>query len=298
MIEYSQCPVCKSQLFDTVIEATDFLVSGESFKISECRECTLRFTNPVPDEKEIAKYYRSGDYISHSNTSEGLINKIYQFVRNYTLQSKRKQIQKETGLKSGTILDIGCGSGEFLNKMKNSGWQVDGIEPDEGARQLANHNYQLEIETPEKLSEFPAKNFDVITLWHVLEHIHQLDKNMVQLTNLLKPDGTLFVAVPNYHSFDAKYYGSGWAAYDVPRHLYHFTVQAMATLLDRYGLQLKKLKMMPFDSFYVSMLREKYKKESGGFLRAMSVGLKSNLKAIPHTGTCSSITYIVQHKHS
>jgi len=296
MIEYTRCPVCNSNLFDTVLEATDFLVSGELFKISECHECTLRFTNPVPDENEIEKFYKSEDYISHSNTSQGLINKLYQLVRNYTLHSKRKLIEKEAGLKSGTMLDIGCGTGEFLNTMKNSGWEVYGVEPDEGAQQIANRKFQLEIKIPKKLFEFTADFFDVITMWHVLEHIHHLDKNMTQLTNILKPDGTLFIAVPNYHSFDAKYYDSGWAAYDVPRHLYHFTVQAIVTLLERFGLKLKKLKMMPFDSFYVSMLSEKYKKEAGSLLRAMSIGLKSNLKAIPHTGRCSSLIYFVKKK--
>lgn len=295
MKHYTECPVCKSKNFTQTLKAKDHLVSGELFQISECTECHLRFTNPIPDETEISKYYQSQDYISHTNTSQGLINKTYQFVRNITLIGKRNLIQKESEIKTGKILDIGCGTGEFLNTMQKSDWNVFGLEPDEGARKLAGSNYQLQIDSPDKLFEFSENSFDVITMWHVLEHVHRLDDNMKQISKILKPDGILLIAVPNYTSYDADYYHNNWAAYDVPRHLYHFSPRSMRTLLNRFHLKLKKMKRMPFDSFYVSMLSEKYK--GGSIFNAFWSGLWSNSKALFNIEKCSSIIYI-NHKNN
>jgi len=292
MKHYTYCPACKSSDFNTILEAKDYLVSGETFQISECGECHLRFTNPIPNENEISKYYQSEDYISHSDTSKGLINKSYQLIRNFTLRSKRNLIVKESGLDAGRILDIGCGTGEFLNIMKNAGWDVNGFEPDAGARQRAFSNYQLKVDPPEKLFELSENEFDVITLWHVLEHVHRLDDYMNQINKILKSEGRLFIAVPNYTAYDARYYGNGWAAYDAPRHLYHFAPQSMSTLLERFHFQLEKMKSMPFDAFYVSMLSEKYKE--GNILYAFWVGLRSNLDALFNIEKCSSIIYKVK----
>ena len=292
MKHYSKCPACKSSKFNTILEAKDHLVSGEEFKISECFDCHLRFTNPIPDENEIGKYYQSDEYISHSGTSEGLINKLYQFVRNFTLRSKRNLVTKESELKAGKILDIGCGTGEFLNTMSNAGWDVAGLEPDEGARQRAFSNFKLKVNPPEKLFELPANEFDVIAMWHVLEHVHRLDDYMEQLSKILKPEGLLIIAVPNYTSYDAGYYRGGWAAYDVPRHLYHFAPYSVNTLLKRFHFQLLKMKPMPFDALYVSMLSEKY--NGGNIVRALLVGLTSNLKVVFKTEKCSSIIYVVK----
>jgi SAM-dependent methyltransferase len=288
---YSECPGCKSKNFPPVLKAKDHLVSGEIFQISECNECHLRFTNPIPDETEIGKYYQSQDYISHTNTSEGFINKIYQLVRSVTLLNKKNLIQKAAKLRAGKIMDIGCGTGEFLNMMHKAGWNVSGLEPDEGARRLANSNYQLQISPPDKLFELSENSFDVITMWHVLEHVHRLDDYMDQISKILKPDCTLFIAVPNYTSFDANHYNHDWAAYDVPRHLYHFSPQSMIKLLDRFHFKLEKMKRMPFDSFYVSMLSEKYK--NGNIVKAFWVGLMSNWKALFNTEKCSSGIYII-----
>lgn len=292
---YTECPVCKSKNFSPACEAKDYLVSQEIFQISECNECHLRFTNPIPDEDEIGKYYQSQDYISHTNTSEGLINKIYQWVRNITLVGKKNLIQKESKIKIGKILDIGCGTGEFLNGMHKAGWSVFGLEPDEGARQLAHSNYQLQIDSPAKLFELSENSLDVITMWHVLEHVHRLDDYLNQISKILKPDGALFIAIPNYTSYDANHYKNDWAAYDVPRHLYHFSPQSMKALLDRFNFKLEKMKRMPFDSFYVSMLSEKYK--NGSIINAFWVGLKSNCKALFNTERCSSSIYLIKSKY-
>lgn len=294
MISHPHCPVCKSTHFNAALEAKDHLVSGETFQIWECQECHLRFTNPIPSEDEIGRYYQSEEYISHSGTSEGLVNKLYHLVRRFTVRRKRKLIEKESGVTVGKILDIGSGSGEFLNAMRNAGWEVTGLEPDEGARGLAKSNYQLHFDPPQRLFEFSENEFDVITLWHVLEHVHRLDDYMGQISKILKPTGTLVIAVPNYTSYDASHYGNSWAAYDVPRHLYHFAPQSMKKLLDRFHFKLSKMKRMLFDSFYVSILSEKYRNNSFGIFSGVWIGLKSNWKALVNKGSCSSLIYLAK----
>ena len=294
MISYSECPVCRSGDFAFAFEAKDYSISGETFKVSECSKCSHRFTNPVPDQNEIGKYYESTDYISHSNTSKGIVNKAYQFVRNYTLGSKRKLIRNFSGKSSGNLLDYGCGTGEFLNTMKTSGWNVTGIEPGDSAREMAIKNYGLDVKRYEELQGLDENRFDVITLWHVLEHVHELKPVIQKINRLLKPDGCIIVAVPNYKSTDAELYKKYWAAYDLPRHLYHFSPQSMNKLLTDNGMELAGKRIMPFDSFYVSMLSEKYK--SGGMMRGVWIGFRSWLKALFSTDKCSSLIYLVKKK--
>ncbi|MCB9231471.1 MAG: class I SAM-dependent methyltransferase [Bacteroidia bacterium] len=291
MKKYDQCPICGSENISFKLEAKDYTVSGKFFRISQCRNCTLRFTNPVPEQEEIGYYYQSDEYISHSNTSKGFINKAYQIVRGITLNSKQKLVIRSSGKRQGKILDVGCGTGEFLNKMKEAGWTTQGIEPEDSARKMASENFGLTVEEPAKFFEFSEAEFDVITMWHVLEHVHQLDEYIANLKRLLKPNGTLIIAVPNYQSHDAKKYRMVWAAYDVPRHLYHFSVEAMNYLMGRFGFVISKIKMMPFDSFYVSMLSEK--NSEGSMLLGIWVGFVSWVKAVFRHEKCSSLIYII-----
>ncbi|MBD0367951.1 MAG: class I SAM-dependent methyltransferase [Flavisolibacter sp.] len=293
-VHYTACPVCFSKNIEPVLTAKDYTVSGEAFQIWQCTACTLRFTQDVPDEKEIGKYYKSEDYISHSDTRKGAINKLYQKVRNYTLQQKKKLIVQYTGLAKGNILDIGAGTGVFLYTMKRACWEVKGIEPDTDARQIALRSFQLELMTPDRLQDLCNDSFDAITLWHVLEHVHPLQQYMEAIKNLLRKNGNLFIAVPNYQSFDAASYQNYWAAYDVPRHLYHFTPQAMEVLLQQHGLKIIEKKPMWFDSFYISLLSSKYKNGRSSWLGAGWTGLRSNIKAWLHTDLCSSLIYIVK----
>lgn len=290
MISYPHCPVCHSKDLEQVLEAKDYTVSSELFKISHCKSCTFRFTNPVPAEQEIGRYYQSEDYVSHSDTSKGLINSLYQRVRRRTLRSKRKLVVRFSGKPSGNLLDIGCGTGAFLGEMKNAGWTVTGLEPDAGARAIALEKHGVNALPSSDLMGLKDGEYDVITLWHVLEHVHELDAYMAKIQALLKKGGKLIIAVPNYDSVDAKVYGAGWAAYDVPRHLYHFTPAAMAKLLSRTGFTLSGMKKMPFDSFYVSMLSEKYRK--GSLIRAGWVGFRSWMVSLGNTARCSSVIYL------
>ncbi len=293
MIVYDSCPNCGAKEISFVLSAKDYTVSAESFEIWECKNCTQRFTQNVPDKDTIGKYYQSENYISHSDTSKGLINNLYHRFRKHTLLQKKKLIESSTGKKSGNILDVGAGTGAFLHTMKLVNWNATGIEPDETAREKAKELYGIELEKPEQFFEFAPASFDAITMWHVLEHVHDLHQYIIQLKKLLTPDGKIFIAVPNYTSTDAKIYKEFWAAYDVPRHLYHFSPQAMKNLLNSHGLKVGKMKPMWYDSVYVSMLSEQYKTGKAHPVKALINGCYSNLNTFLDTRKCSSVIYIV-----
>lgn len=287
------CPVCGGADVAPVVTVKDYTVTGESFAVWHCRHCTFRFTQDMPAEKEIGRYYQSADYISHSETKQGLINTLYHYVRKITLQGKRKLIEKASGKTKGMLLDIGAGTGSFLNVMKQNGWDVKGLEPDENARQKGKELYNVSLESIEVFYTLPARSFDVITMWHVLEHVHDLHDYIQQLKKLIKPGGKLLIAVPNYTSYDAAHYNEYWAAYDVPRHLWHFSPQSMQQLLQLHGLKIETVHPMWFDSFYVAMLSEKYKNGKGNLLKAYLVGCFSNFKAMLKKDKCSSLIYVV-----
>jgi 2-polyprenyl-3-methyl-5-hydroxy-6-metoxy-1,4-benzoquinol methylase len=292
-VHFSACPVCNNGNINPLLTVKDHSVSKEEFVVWQCSNCTLRFTQDVPDENNIGRYYKSEDYISHTNTDKGFVNKAYQKVRDYTLQQKAKLIIEETGQDRGSLLDIGSGTGAFLNTMKEKGWQVKGVEPDEDARRLAKRFYGLSIDGPASINELSDQSFDAITLWHVLEHVHHLHEYVEQLKRLLKPQGKLFIAVPNYQSKDAAAYRLYWAAYDVPRHLYHFSPKSIDVLIQQHGLKIEKQKPMWFDSFYISMLSSKYKNGKTNYPAAVINGIKSNLAALANKENCSSLIYII-----
>ena len=296
MIVYTTCPNCGDTNISKALSAKDYTVSEEDFEIWECKNCSLRFTQNVPDQANIGKYYHSENYISHSDTSKGLINTLYHKVRKRTLIQKRNLVEKSTGKKAGNILDVGAGTGAFLNTMKNANWNCTGIEPDNTARDKALELYNIHLNEAGKLYSLPSESFDVITLWHVLEHVHVLHNYVDQLKKLLSTEGKLFIAVPNYTSGDAQIYDQFWAAYDVPRHLYHFSPKAMTDLLNRHGLKLETMKPMWFDSVYVSMLSEKCKTGDSHPLRALINGMVSNLETISDKTKCSSLIYIASRK--
>jgi 2-polyprenyl-3-methyl-5-hydroxy-6-metoxy-1,4-benzoquinol methylase len=291
-VHYTHCPVCESSAIHPLLTVKDHSVSGEEFVIWQCSNCSLRFTQDVPDETSIGPYYQSPDYISHSNTNKGLLNKLYQRVRKFTLRQKASLIIKNTCAK-GSILDIGAGIGAFLDQMKKSQWQITGIEPDEGARAQAKNLFGIDLLNTPALQQLPHDNYDAITLWHVLEHVEALHEYVEKLKALLKPGGKIFIAVPNYTSTDAHIYGNYWAAYDVPRHLYHFTPKAMRILLQKHGLKITAIKPMWFDAFYISLLSSKYRKGKTNWMAAGISGVRSNLKTLFTHSASSSVIYII-----
>jgi 2-polyprenyl-3-methyl-5-hydroxy-6-metoxy-1,4-benzoquinol methylase len=290
---YDTCPSCGSAKLEPALTAADYTVSDKEFLILTCENCQLRFTQDAPDAASIGRYYRSDDYISHTDTSEGLVNRLYHLARKQTLSGKCRLIQAASRLDKGSLLDIGAGTGAFAAFMKQNGWEVTGLEPDESAREKASSQHGIGLFPAERLYELEAESFDAITLWHVLEHVHTLHPYLEQLKKLLKREGRIFIAVPNYTSWDARTYGSYWAAYDVPRHLYHFSPDAMEDLLAMHGLKLQATQPMWYDSFYISMLSERYKNGSGNTIKAVFNGAISNLKAFVDKSKCSSLIYVV-----
>lgn len=295
-INYEHCLCCGSAAINKVFECRDYTVSQEYFEIWECHTCSFRFTQNVPDESSIGVYYKSDTYVSHSDTRKGLVNRLYHYVRNFTLTTKLNVVKEVTGLKHGVLLDVGAGTGAFANIMQQAGWNVKGLEPDETARANALNNYKMQLEELKALDNFEENTFDAITLWHVLEHVHELHTYLKKFLEILKPAGRLIIAVPNYTSYDAGYYKQYWAAYDVPRHLYHFSPKSMNFLLEQEGFAVESIQPMWYDSFYVSMLSEKYRHGKDNFLSAFFIGLLSNLKTAFNKKRCSSIIYIIRKK--
>ncbi len=287
------CPICGSEIFEPFISGKDYFLTGETFEIVKCRACGFRFTNPRPKASDLGKYYESAEYISHSNTRKGLFAAVYQQVRKYTLARKLSMISKFQ--QNGEILDIGCATGQFLHYMSEHGWKTNGIEPDEKTRARAIEEYGLQVFPEEKLNEFGKSKFDVITMWHVLEHVSELNVRMQQLKLLLKPEGTIIIAVPNCDSYDAKKYGQFWAGYDLPRHLYHFTKSDIKLLAEQNGFTIVNILPMKFDAFYVSLLSEKYMNGKMRWMPALWNGFWSNLKAGQNYGH-SSLIYVIKLK--
>lgn len=297
MINYQSCPGCGSAHIQQQLNVKDHTVSGEIFAVWQCHDCTLRFTQGIPGLTAIGAYYQSDNYISHTDTKEGIINRLYHAVRKKTLQSKLKLIKAVTGLQKGAIADIGAGTGAFLHTLQQAGWNIQGIEPDATARQRAGELYGLSLDGPDQLSALATGHFDAVTMWHVLEHVHDLHGYIDTVKRIVKPGGKIIIAVPNYTSYDAKVYKEHWAAYDVPRHLYHFSPGAMEQLMEKHDLVLKDIRPMWYDSFYVSMLSEQYKTGRPGPVSAVFNGLISNISAIFNRRKCSSLIYIAAKKN-
>jgi 2-polyprenyl-3-methyl-5-hydroxy-6-metoxy-1,4-benzoquinol methylase len=293
LIHYEACPACGDKSISLQFTVKDHSVTGESFPVWQCNGCTLRFTQDVPDQNEIGAYYQSENYISHTETKKGLINSLYHFVRKRTLSSKLTLIKKETGKSVGNLLDIGAGTGAFSAYMQQQGWKVTALEPDPAARQRAAVLYKLDLKDTAALSSLNEGSSDAITMWHALEHVHDLHGYLDAIKRLLASSGKAFIAVPNYTSLDADTYKSDWAAYDVPRHLYHFSPASMKRLLAQHGLNLNGIEPMWYDSFYVSMLSEKYRHGGSNNMSALFTGLRSNRRAMADAEKCSSLIYII-----
>lgn len=284
------------------LKCKDHTVSGEIFDLILDKEHEMLITSPKPKLEELGRYYESDAYISHTDSNNNLMDKAYQFVKGYAIKKKIRLINS-FGTDEKNILDIGCGTGDFLVACKKNGWSVFGIEPNAGARDLTlkkliENSSSVENNIVEKLEnlfndETAVRQFDVITMWHVLEHVPNLSEYIQHLEKLLKPNGVLLVAVPNFKSHDANYYKEFWAAYDVPRHLSHFSRRSIKLLFDKVGMNVAKILPMKFDSYYVSLLSEKYKSGSSNPFKALYRGFVSNFKA-RRSKEYSSLIYILE----
>lgn len=288
-----QCPACSGTEFKNQIICDDHTVTGESFAIVSCNQCSLWITSPRPSQDSLGKYYESDTYISHSNKGNSLVNVIYKMVRRYTMRQKTQLIKGFVN--SGRLIDYGCGTGDFLAACQHKGFEVQGIEPNDIARKQAVSQTKATILSD--LSNLPkGEKFDIITMWHVLEHVPNPRETIERLKKHLNAGGYLIIAVPNRDSFDAKYYKEHWAAYDVPRHLFHFKPLNIKYLSKE--LKLSYIKTIPqyFDAFYVSMLSEKYLNSNSSFIKGMIKGLQSNQSAAKNNNNYSSLIYVLRKK--
>ncbi|MCH7407918.1 class I SAM-dependent methyltransferase [Belliella sp. DSM 111904] len=290
----TKCPLCLSGHFHVFKTIKDHAVSEETFTLCKCEDCKLIFTNPRPSENDIGKYYQFDNYVSHKDKGNNLINLIYKQVRKITLKTKIGWIKEYTPSK-GSLLDYGCGTGYFLKEAKVNGWNVSGIEPNQDARAIANKFDINVFDSIEKLDD--NNRYDTITLFHVLEHIHNLNSTIENLIQKLNYNGLLFIAVPNHQSHDANAYQENWAAWDVPRHLYHFDQVSMQNFASIHQLEIIAQKPMLFDSYYVSLLSASYdsKNKILAPLNAFMNGWKSNATA-KSDNNYSSIMFILKKK--
>ncbi len=290
----TNCPICQSSELASFLEFKDYTVSKDKFTIVKCSSCGFRFTNPRPTEAECGKYYQSEDYVSHSDTKKGLINSLYHYARKFTLKKKLKLVSSISKKTQGNLLDLGCGTGAFLNICKENGWKVQGIEPSADAREVAKKNYGIDLNDVNNWDKVSDNSLDVVTAWHVLEHVYKLEEEVAHVKSKLVKDGTFVVALPNCNSADAQFYKEYWAAYDVPRHIWHFTPEHVKLFFEKQGFKLETVLPMPWDAYYICMLSEKYKAGNVNYGRAMVHGWASNNSAKKNGNTWSSQIYILK----
>ncbi len=287
----NSCPSCESRLFSELQTSKDFTTTGEFFHIKQCKTCGLLITSPRPSAETISRYYPSDKYISHAAASTGVIDSIYLVIRYFTLKWKFSLIKPF--LRGGPILDYGCGTGSFLKEAMQNNCSVHGVEPSPEARKKVSSS----IPVVPTLDQLPSLRFDVITLWHVLEHVYTLRETLRHLKSRLTDLGTIFIAVPNWESDDAKHYHEQWAGYDVPRHIWHFSKNSMETLIQNEGLRILKVIPMKLDAYYVSILSEKNAHGGRltviGTLHAIWVAFMSNLRGREKKNQ-SSLIFVVQ----
>jgi 2-polyprenyl-3-methyl-5-hydroxy-6-metoxy-1,4-benzoquinol methylase len=292
MEKLASCPVCGKSNFTPFLQGSDFFLTKEEYTIVICNSCGMKFVDPRPEASEISKYYESPDYISHDAGKKNSLNFLYRQARNFSIKKKYKLVKEHSRGKK--LLDIGCGTGEFLFFCKINGFNVTGIEPGENPRFFAQTKYKLDVHEEAYLDNLFHPEFDVITLWHVLEHVHLLHERMNKILEIMKPDGSLIIAVPNSDSWDARYYGKFWAAYDLPRHLYHFSRGTMQILAQNHGLKIDKIIPMKLDAFYISLLSEKYAKGKKNYFRAVINGIRSNNFARKNEKNYSSLIFVLK----
>jgi 2-polyprenyl-3-methyl-5-hydroxy-6-metoxy-1,4-benzoquinol methylase len=275
------CPNCGSSDTKKHLETKDYFLTQDSFSIYECHGCKVLFTHPFPESDVLySKYYKSDDYLSHSKKSSDLLSATYRIAQKINIRIKLKLINSVNKSLENKILEVGSGIGDFLKACEKKRWKCFGIEPSDTARGVAKEFNDLTLYS--NINEIGEREFSVITMWHVLEHIANLKETVLKLKGLLSENGALIIAVPNHNSFDAKHYKQFWAGYDIPRHLYHFNKESLTSLMEQNGLKLIRVKSMVFDSFYVSVLSEKYKHNTFiiNILKALTIGLISNIKAL------------------
>lgn len=285
----NKCPWCGSNKAQINLWLKDEFLTKEDFHICECLNCGLLYTMPRPSKEKIGAYYKSDEYYSHQENKKGFVPRLYEAIKKINL--KHKFHLASSDLPVGKLLDIGCGVGDFLHVAENKGWQCTGVEPSEEAREIARQRIKGDLLYSEDLEQLPDQSFDLITMWHVLEHVDDLKWQVAQLQRLIKPNGRIVIAVPNYRSYDGRFYNAYWAAYDVPRHLNHFNKTVITKIFKTSGLSLVCMDKLVWDAYYISYMSEQYKHHFMPLVRGVFRGLVSNAKA-RRSGEWSSLVYV------
>lgn len=296
MENLTKCPICSEMEITELLTCKDYVSSSENFKITSCKNCSLQFTNPRPTENKIGIYYQSDKYISHSGSEKknlGFIYTLYDIVRNFSINRKLNIIKKYNP--NGRLLDLGCGMGYFINGVKaDKNFEFDAADVSDDAINYVKENFNIDVLNESNLNSIPNETYEIITQWHVLEHVHRIDERMQFLKRVLKSNGTMFIAVPINDSFDAKYYKKFWDGYDVPRHLLHFNRKSFKHLMQKHGFKVVAQKALIFDAPYISMRSEIHSNNKLTMLKGTLIGGISNLSAL-FTKNYSSIMFIVKH---
>jgi len=290
------CPVCGSSGIEPLMPVKDYFLSGQEFVMQRCNSCGFMFINPRPTQEEIGKYYQTSDYISHNADKSDLVSRVYRSARRFSVKHKFRMVASH--IQGEKILDIGCGTGEFLAYCKKKKFEVYGIEPNEQARNFAIVHNQVQVGADIGYMEGLGVRFSCITMWHVLEHVHLLNETITKIKRMLSQHGVLIIAVPNCKSYDAGHYKQYWAAYDVPRHLSHFNTTSFTALMEKHGFGIDNIQPQYLDAFYISLLSEKYKNGRLNYFKAFFLGLWSNLMALKDKQGTSSLIYILTLKNT
>lgn len=285
----NKCPWCGSNKAQINLWLKDEFLTKKDFHICECLNCGLLYTMPRPSKEKIGAYYKSDEYYSHQENKKGFVPRLYEAIKKINLKHKFRLASRD--LPVGKLLDIGCGVGDFLHVAENKGWQCTGVEPSEEAREIARQRIKGDLLYSEDLEQLPDQSFDLITMWHVLEHVDDLKWQVAQLQRLIKPNGRIVIAVPNYRSYDGRFYNAYWAAYDVPRHLNHFNKTVLTKIFKTSGLSLVSMDKLVWDAYYISFMSEQYKHHFMPLVRGVFRGLVSNAKA-RRSGEWSSLVYV------
>lgn len=297
MVHYDRCPLCSSERTGSHLTVRDNFLTFEEFELYKCYDCGFLFTQDPPEEIHAGRYYESDNYVSHDDSVKDVSGKLYRFARKLMLKRKRAFIENSTRIKKGSLLDLGCGTGHFLSVMKK-GWNVKGVEINEKARLYAVSVFDLDIILPCQLSSLAPESFDCITMWHTLEHFHDPSAYISEVNRLLKPGGFCVAALPNSGSYDAGYYKEYWAAFDVPRHLWHFTPDTFKMFAEKAGFKILKIRTLPLDVFYISALSEKYKGSKLHFIRGIIKGFWFFLLSLVNSGKSSSLVYLLKKQNN
>jgi 2-polyprenyl-3-methyl-5-hydroxy-6-metoxy-1,4-benzoquinol methylase len=293
MAEVRTCPVCGGSDFSDLFTTHDHLVTGESFRVAQCCGCGLVVTADPPEEHDIGRYYVSDDYISHSDKKQNLTELSYHLARKFMLGRKFRLVRRATGKSTGTIVDIGSGTGYFASFMQQKGWNVTGVEINDRAREFSAAKFGIRTLTPAGISDLNDASADCVTLWHVLEHLYDPEKWMGEIRRILADDGRCIIALPNIESSDAQWFGENWAALDVPRHLWHFSPDSLLHLAEKHGFACEEIRPLPLDLFYISALSYRNRGRHVALLRGVVTGLFLAVVNLFRSNRASSLIYVI-----